>query len=144
MKRTLKLVTKYNYYLIFLVGITATLGSLYYSEIANYTPCLLCWYQRIFMYPIPIITLIGITAKYKNLRNYILGLATPGLIIACYHVYVQAAQVDTNLFGSCSTASPCQEIQYAFGGILTIAVQSMLAFTLIMGLLLVNYYLNKK
>ena len=52
------LLQQYGAYLAFVTALTAMLGSLYYSEMAGFVPCTLCWYQRIFMYPLAVILLV--------------------------------------------------------------------------------------
>ncbi len=127
----MKKIADYRFELIIFLSLIATMGSLYYSEVMDLTPCLLCWYQRIFMYPIPLVTIAGRLAGVKNLGKFIAALVIPGLAIAAYHVYLQAFQIENVIFGSCAVATPCQEVQYALGGVFTIAVQSLIAFTLI-------------
>lgn len=124
-------ISTYRFEIILFLSLIATLGSLYYSEAMELQPCLLCWYQRIFMYPIPLIVIAGRLGKIKNLGLFIGSLSIPGLLIAAYHVYLQAFQIENVVFGSCAVATPCQDVQYALGGILTIAVQSLIAFALI-------------
>src|SRR3989338_8671049 len=63
----------------------ATIGSLIFSEILKFPPCILCWYQRIFMYPLVIILAVGIWKKDKNVHLYALPLSITGLIISIYH-----------------------------------------------------------
>ncbi len=69
-----------------LVALVATLGSLYYSEVRNFIPCTLCWYQRIAMYPL--VFLLGI-ATWRNdagIRPYALTLSLLGLFWSSYHL----------------------------------------------------------
>ena len=77
------------FYLAWGQAVIATLGSLYYSEIRHFTPCILCWYQRILMYPLVILIAVGILRKDKNLPYYVLPLSFGGMIIALYHVLLQ-------------------------------------------------------
>src|SRR3990167_11058634 len=63
----------------------ATTGSLIFSEVLKYPPCVLCWYQRIFMYPLVVILAVGIWKKDKNLPYFVLPLSIIGGIIAIYH-----------------------------------------------------------
>ncbi|MFE6588679.1 disulfide bond formation protein B, partial [Bacillus mobilis] len=58
-------------YFSFLVSLVATIGSLYFSEVKGYVPCSLCWYQRIFMYPIPLLIFISILINDKNIKYYL-------------------------------------------------------------------------
>src|SRR3989344_5301181 len=71
--------------IVFLVSAAATLGSLYFSEILKLPPCVLCWYQRIFMYPIAFISGIALYRKGKSWAWYVLPLALIGLAVAIYH-----------------------------------------------------------
>ena len=68
-----------------MISLTSTLGSLYFSEILKLPPCLLCWYQRIFMYPLVVIFAVGIWKKDKNIPYFALPLSIIGTIIAAYH-----------------------------------------------------------
>ena len=88
-----------------IVALTSTLGSLYLSEIALLEPCLLCWYQRIAMYPLPVI--LGIAAFRRDLavRVYAIPIAVIGFGIAVYHYLIQAfPSLDT---GTCALDIPC-------------------------------------
>ncbi|WP_297860053.1 disulfide bond formation protein B [Meiothermus sp.] len=72
--------------LAWLVALVATLGSLYYSEVRNFIPCTLCWYQRIAMYPL--VFLLGM-ATWRNdagIRPYALTLSLLGLFWSSYHL----------------------------------------------------------
>ena len=80
---------QYGAILAFVVALVATLSSLYFSEIAGFVPCTLCWYQRILMYPLTVITLVGFIKQDEYLPNYVLPLAILGLIVSGYHYLVQ-------------------------------------------------------
>jgi disulfide bond formation protein DsbB len=111
----------------FTVSLTATLGSLFYSEIAGFTPCLLCWYQRIFMYVLPIITLIAILYKEYQIRKYVITLATIGSFISLYHIFVQI----TPRFTCASGGVDCGIISTLGFGYITIPVMALTAFAMI-------------
>jgi len=64
--------------LAFLVALIATNGSLFYSEYAKFTPCLLCWLQRIFMYPLVVLFAIAVSKKDDKIFTYTLPLAVIG------------------------------------------------------------------
>jgi disulfide bond formation protein DsbB len=114
-----------------IVSLTATLGSLYLSESRGFEPCKLCWIQRIFMYPIPI--LLGVS-MYKNLKDvyyYVLPLAGVGAVIAAYHYYFQ---VSGNPLIPCSTVGfsvSCSERFFTYYGYITIPWMALTAFLLI-------------
>jgi disulfide bond formation protein DsbB len=90
------------------MAVVATLGSLYYSEVAGFTPCEYCWYQRIAMYPLALI--LGIAAFRRDLaiRLYAIPLAATGAAISAYHYTIQhfpsLAQGSCDLFAPCSAA----------------------------------------
>lgn len=66
-------------------SIVAMLGSLYFSEIRHFPPCVLCWYQRICMYPLVVIFAAGILSRDRFVYRYALPLTLSGLAIAVYH-----------------------------------------------------------
>lgn len=76
-------------YGLLIVTLVATLGSLFFSEVAKFQPCILCWYQRILMYPQPILLYTGILRREFVLRPYLIVLNIIGLCIALYHYTIQ-------------------------------------------------------
>lgn len=118
---------------LLLVALVATSGSLYLSIGLGLVPCRLCWFQRIFMYPLVAITLY---AFYRDeLFTPLIGvLSSIGLVIALYHSYIQIAPSDA----VCSTM--CSAVLYSLGP-LSIPNLSAIAFTLILsGTILSRYY----
>lgn len=92
-------------WIAWLMALVATLGSLYYSEIAGFTPCEYCWYQRIAMYPLAIILGIAAFRRDDGIRRYGMPLAVVGGLIAAYHYTIQHfPNLDT---GSCNVFAPC-------------------------------------
>ncbi len=115
-----------------LIALIATSGSLYYSEVAGYIPCRLCWFQRIFMYPLVII--IGLALlQHKKAANFILGLSIPGLLIAAYHTCIQwAALAVPGVSDACSaTGASCVSSEFMTFGFISIPFLAMSAFLLI-------------
>ena len=113
----------------FIVSLVATLGSLFYSEILGYTPCKLCWLQRIFMYPLPLIFGIALRKKDFRIKDYTIPLAVIGALIAAYHYSVQVFQFTTNCCANSEV--PCN-IVYSFElGYITIPMMALTAFILI-------------
>lgn len=76
-------------HLSWFVALTATLGSLYFSEILHYIPCKLCWYQRILMYPLVIILGIAAVRKERHMYIYALPMSIWGAGISLYHYLMQ-------------------------------------------------------
>ena len=77
------------FYVAWLVSMVATLGSLYFSEIRGFTPCELCWYQRILMYPLALILGISTFQKDFSVKKFVLPMAIIGWFISCYHYLIQ-------------------------------------------------------
>ena len=76
-------------WLAFAVALTATAGSLYFSEVAGLEPCTLCWYQRIAMYPLALILGVAAWRGDWGVRRYAAPLAAIGAVVATYHVALQ-------------------------------------------------------
>lgn len=124
-------------YLAWLMAIVATLGSLYFSEVRMFVPCVLCWYQRILMYPLVLI--LGVTTYRQDGRAfaYSLPLSILGMVVASYHVLEQKVEG----FGSaalCQSGVPCATQYINWLGFISIPVLALTAFTGITVLLLVS------
>lgn len=132
-------------YAAWIQSIVATMGSLYFSEILHYTPCILCWYQRILMYPLVIIIAVGILRKDKKIYQYVLPMSILGLSIAFYHNLLQWGILPESV-APCTLAASCVVKQVGYFGFITIPVMSFTAFTIIsiLMLLLWKYNKNKK
>ena len=121
-------------WMAFIVAATATLGSLYLSEVAHFIPCMLCWYQRIAMYPIAIILLIAAVRRDHGVRIYAATLAVIGAVISFYHRLIQAYP-ELEGGGSCDPAAPCTAAYIEQFGFITIPYMALSAFLLILALL---------
>ncbi|RMF03823.1 MAG: disulfide bond formation protein B [Chloroflexi bacterium] len=120
---------QYGPYLAFGVALTATLGSLYYSEVAGFLPCKLCWYQRILMYPLVIVTLVGIFLQDEFLPNYVLPFSISGILLSGYHYLVQVGVLAQPI--SCADSVPCGSRYVNYLGFITIPFMALVAFILI-------------
>jgi disulfide bond formation protein DsbB len=116
------------------VAAVATLGSLYYSEVANFPPCRLCWYQRICMYPLVPILAIAAARRDRAVRWYALPLAVTGAAISTWHILVE--RFPSLESGACDPVNPCSIIWVEKLGYLTIPTMALSGFVAI-GLLLV-------
>lgn len=137
MKQLLTYVYKNALYFAFIQAWAATLGSLYFSEIRHFLPCLLCWYQRILMYPLVIIFSVAIFKKDKNIASYVLPITILGMIISFYHYLLQMTPLADVTPISCNAYGPCREVQALFLGFVTIPFLSLSAFTIITILMLI-------
>ena len=117
------------------VALLATAGSLYFSEIANYTPCTLCWYQRIAMYPLVLILLIAVVRRDTSVRIYAIPVAAVGAAIATYHYLLEwFPQIDT---GTCSAVIPCTQVWFREFGFVSMPLLALVAFGLVITFLLI-------
>ncbi len=123
-------------YLSFAQALIATLGSLFFSEVMHFTPCTLCWYQRILMYPLVLILAVGILRKDKKIYQYVLPLSLIGLTIAIYHNLIYYHILSENLL-PCVQGVSCTTRFFAWFGFITIPILSLTAFTVITLLMLI-------
>lgn len=118
-----------------IISMTATLGSLFFSEIMLFPPCVMCWYQRIFMYPLTIIFLVALFSTDKNVFNYAMPLVLLGLFFAIYHNLLYYGIVPETL-APCSQGVSCTSDYINWFGFVTIQLLSLVAFALIFTLLI--------
>ena len=121
---------KYACLLAFVLALVGTLMSLFFSEILHLPPCVLCWYQRIFMYPIVAILAVGILRKDKNVAYYVLPLSIVGLIISIYHNLLYYSILPENV-APCIQGISCTTRQIEWFGFVTIPLLSFIAFATI-------------
>ncbi|SRR6266403_856980 len=117
-------------YVILILALFSTLASLYFSEIMKLAPCVLCWYQRICMYPLVVITTVGILKKDKVFPFYVLPLGMIGWIIALYHNLLYYHILPESI-APCQAGISCTSRQLELFGFFTIPLGSFIAFTLI-------------
>jgi disulfide bond formation protein DsbB len=114
-----------------IVALVATLGSLYYSEVRHFVPCKLCWFQRVLMYPQPILLGIAVWGNDFGIRKYILPLSILGVLVSGFHLLEQ--KFPSLFSSSCDPLVPCSaEWIPSF----PIPLQALLAFCAITALLL--------
>ena len=109
---------------------TAMLGSLYFSEIAGYEPCELCWYQRILMYPLVLILGIAVARKDTKAAVYSLAMSGIGGLISLYHYGIQKINFLSDTAPACGRV-PCTGMYINWFGFVTIPFLAFLAFAII-------------
>ncbi len=114
-----------------IVALVATLGSLYFSEVRQFIPCELCWYQRILMYPIVIILLVGVIRKDRNAFLYSLIFSGIGFLTSLYHYGIQKIDFLQNSAPSCGQVS-CTGTYIDWAGFITIPFMAGVAFLIIL------------
>lgn len=117
------------------VALVATLGSLFFSEVMEYPPCVLCWYQRICMYPLVIVILMGLFPFDRRVVRFGLPLALIGLIIAIYHNLLYYKILPESV-APCRAGISCTTVHIEWFGFITIPFLSATAFALIITLLI--------
>jgi disulfide bond formation protein DsbB len=125
-----ELARTYGLYFAWLVAIVATGGSLYFSEVLGFIPCKLCWFQRIFMYPL--VFVLGIASYRADTRivGYVLPLTVVGGSISLYHYLEQKVPGFANP-AICAVGVPCTTEYINWLGFITIPFLALVAFTLI-------------
>jgi disulfide bond formation protein DsbB len=119
-----------------LVATASTLGALFFSEIMELPPCLLCWYQRIFMFPLVLLLPVGLFPFDPKVVRYALPLALVGGTIAIYHQLLVLGIVPERA-SPCTRGVPCAEVQIEWLGFITIPFLAVAAFTSIVVLLFI-------
>jgi disulfide bond formation protein DsbB len=124
-------------WLAWIVAVGATLGSLYFSEVANFNPCRFCWFQRIAMYPLSVILLVGALRKDPTVRWYAAPLAIIGAVISGWHSLIEWRPSLDN--GECEFQGPsCTFVWFREFGF-SLANMALIGFLTILILLLVRF-----
>jgi disulfide bond formation protein DsbB len=118
-------------WLAFLVAATATAGSLYFSEVADFIPCTLCWYQRIAMYPLSVIMLVAAIRRDRGVRWYAGPIAAAGAVISTYHYLVEWFPSIEGT-GVCSVSVPCSVPWFRQFGFVTLSLMALCGFVAIL------------
>ena len=110
---------------LLLAGVSMV-GSLYFSEVADYAPCKLCWYQRVCMYSIAIIALVAVIRRERSAAPYVLTLSLVGLVVSTYHYFVEwFPQLESRV---CAVDVSCTTIWFRELGFLTMPSMAGIAF----------------
>ena len=119
-----------------LIAAGATLGSLVYSEVLNFPPCPLCWYQRVFMYPLVVILIVASVRK-ENVGHYAIPLASIGGLFSLYHYSLEWGLIPSAFCGA-EALSCAQRLVFEFGFV------SLPWMTLTTFLLIILFFVAKK
>ena len=113
-------------WIICMITTGAMVGSLYFSESVGFAPCKLCWYQRIAMYSIAIISFVAALRNDKNIVRYTIVLAPIGLVVSTYHYLLEwFPTLETNV---CSLDVPCTAVWFRELGFVTLCFMAGCAF----------------
>jgi len=123
-------------YAVWIMALLSAAGSLFFSEVMDLPPCVLCWYQRIAMYPLVLIIGIGIITDDRRWKVYALPLALTGLALAVYHNLVYYGIIPESLT-PCTQGVSCSERQIEWLGFITIPLMGLASFLVISAILLI-------
>ena len=126
-----------------LVAAISTLGALFLGEIMDLPPCVLCWYQRIFMFPLVFILAAGLIPFDPKIVRYALPLAVVGWLVAVFHLLLAAGVIPENIT-PCTQGVPCSQVQIEWFGFVTIPLLSVVSFSIINALLVATYFKESK
>ena len=118
----------------FLVSLVATGGSLFLSEVMHYIPCNLCWFQRIFMYPLVLLLGRAALRDDRNIAGYALPLSVIGGLFSLYHYGEQKVPGMASI-APCRVGVPCDKDYLDWFGVITIPLLALIAFAMITVLL---------
>lgn len=121
----------------------STMGALFLGEVMGFSPCVLCWYQRIFMFPLVFILAVGLFPLDLKVVRYALPLALTGWAIALYHLLLTKAYIPESA-SPCVQGVPCSQVQVEWFGFVTIPLLSLAAFSVIVVLLISTYFTSRK
>lgn len=116
--------------ILWVIALIATVGSLFFSEIMQFVPCELCWYQRILMYPLVVIYTIAALKKNIVVTWPALWLSGIGIFVSIYHYMVQKVSALQELGDSCGII-PCNVTYVNYGDFITIPFMAGIAFLII-------------
>ena len=119
-----------------LIALVSTLGSLFFSDVMGLPPCLLCWYQRIFMFPLVLLLAMNLFAMDHGGVKYSLLTAVAGWAVALYHFLLSLGFIPQGM-QPCGVDLSCATVQWRLAGFITIPLLSLAAFTAIVALLLI-------
>lgn len=117
-------------YFAWVQACVATLGSLYFSEVMDLTPCVLCWYQRILMYPLAVVLAVGILRRDSGVYLYVLPLSLLGAGISVYHNLLYFGVLPESV-QPCVLGISCTTKQIEWLGFITIPLMALTAFVVI-------------
>lgn len=126
-----------------LIATISTLGALFFGEVMHYPTCTLCWYQRIFMFPLAVILPFGLFPFDRKVVRYALPLALLGAVFAAFHQILVAGFIPERI-QPCTQGVPCAATVIEWFGFVTIPLLSVIAFLIIVALLSLAHFRSSK
>ncbi len=132
---------KYALIIAWVQALVAMLGSLYFSEVLKYPPCVLCWWQRIAIYPMVLLLAVGIIRKDRAVFFYTMPVLVVGWFISLYHNLLYYKIIPDTL-APCSLGVSCTTRFIQWFGFITIPFLAFTALTVMIAMLTINHRLN--
>jgi disulfide bond formation protein DsbB len=126
-------------FVCWLVATASTLAALFFSEVMSLPPCVLCWYQRIFIFPLVLLLPAGLFPFDPKIVRYALPLSLVGGSIALVHVLITIGLIPEGIT-PCTQGVPCSQNPIEWFGFLSIPLLSLVAFSVISALLVLTHY----
>ncbi|MFM7534429.1 MAG: disulfide oxidoreductase [Acidimicrobiales bacterium] len=133
--RRLRALRPFALWFAWAVAVAATAGSLYFSEVAHYVPCRLCWFQRIAMYPLAVLLGIAALRRDAGVWRYAVAFPAAGAAVSGYHYLIERGVLTEG--GACEIANPCNLIWFERFGFVTLPLMALAGFVAIGTTLLV-------
>lgn len=130
MERVSDWLNRNSMYIALLAAWIAMCGSLYFSEVKGYVPCVLCWYQRILMYPLTAIIAVGLLRRDWHLPYYVLPLSVFGLGMSTYHYLLEKTDIFAGA-AACRQGVSCTTQWINWFGFVTIPFLALIGFLII-------------
>ncbi|WP_420473664.1 disulfide bond formation protein B [Noviherbaspirillum sp. ST9] len=130
-------------FVAWLVAASSSLGALFLGEVMGFAPCVLCWYQRIFMFPLAFVLAVGLFPLDVKGVRYALPLSIAGWLVAVYHLLLIEGVIPETMT-PCRQGVPCSQVEVEWLGFVTIPLLSVAAFSVINALLITTYLKTRK
>ena len=130
-------------FLGWLIACISTLGSLFFSYVMEFAPCVLCWYQRICLFPLVIILARGLFPLDRHVVKYALPLTAAGWLLAAYHNLLYAELIPADM-QPCGRGISCTEEHIELFGFLSIPLLSLISFTTLVSILIILQRRSRK
>lgn len=127
------------FHIAWVIALVGVVGSLFFSEVMGLPPCILCWYQRIAMYPLVLVIGTGIVLQDKRVKIYALPLVIAGTLVAIYHNFLYYGLIPENLT-PCTEGVSCTSRQLELFGFVTIPLMSLIGFVAMSACLLLGNF----
>ncbi len=136
-----------SYAIGFVLSLVATFSSLFLSEVLHFAPCILCWYQRIALYPQTVLLYMALIRRERTLTPYLIVLNGIGLVVALYHYSLHIVPRTIATILPCSTAFggvPCDKGYHMYFGFMTFPLMAAVVFALLIFVFSCTPKLKKK